>query len=217
MAEMGTARRLERRIEHMVDGLAGFVFGGALHPSEFGIHLLREADLAVTEGAAGATIPNAFILTVNSGQEVPDALARGLESLLEETAAERGWRLEGPARVTIEHSKDLARTEITCTATREPGARSPWGHLVRTSGPPVPLTDNRVLIGRSSDCDIVINDAEISRVHAILWRAGGRVWLDDLSSSNGTSIDGVTVAKATPLDEGAVISFGPVTFDYVAK
>ncbi|GBD85614.1 FHA domain-containing protein FhaB [bacterium BMS3Abin02] len=210
---MGTARNVERRIERLVDGLAGAMFGGPLHPSEFGIRLLREADLAIEQEPAGPAIPNRYVLTVHTAQTVPDALPRHLEHLLEETAMERGWRLNGPAGVLIEHSDQMARTEISCRSERAPGPRPPWGRLVPQSGAPYQLIYNRVLVGRSEDCDVSIADAEISRLHALIWREGGRIWINDLDSANGTSVDGGTITIPVSIDDGAVVSFGPATFD----
>jgi hypothetical protein len=198
----------------MVDGLAGLMFGGELHASEFGIHVLREADLAVEEGPTGPVIPNVYRLTVHTGQDVPGPLSRSLEALIEETAAERGWRLDGPATVTIDRSNRVPKTDIACTTEAIPGPRAPWAQLVPTQGPPVPITHNRARVGRSSECDVVIEHKEISRVHALIWREGGRAWIQDAGSANGTLVDGTPVTKPTEIDTGAVVSFGPVTFDF---
>jgi len=211
---VGTARNLERRIERLVDGLAGVMFGGPLHPSELGIRLLREADLGIEQEPAGPAVPSRYILTLHTAQQVPDALPRHLELLLEETAMERGWRLNGPASVVIEHSDQVAKTEISCRSERAPGPRPPWGRLVPQSGAPFPLMYNRVLVGRSVECDVSIADVGASRLHALIWREGARIWINDLNSANGTSVDGGAITKPTPIDDGAVVSFGPVTFDF---
>jgi predicted component of type VI protein secretion system len=43
------------------------------------------------------------------------------------------------------------------------------------------------IIGRSADCDLVIDHPSVSRQHAMLERAGnGRLYLKDLTSKNGT-------------------------------
>jgi hypothetical protein len=214
LAFVGTARRLERRIERILDGLAGLMFGGELHPSEFGIHVLREADLAATDGPAGPTIPNVYHLTVHTDQQAPEALERSLETLIEETAAERGWRLEGPATITIDHSNRVSRTDVSCTMENVPGPRSAWAHLMPAEGSRLPLAHNRETIGRATECDVRIEDAGISRFHALIWREGGRMWITDLGSSNGTSVDGVPVTKPTLITNGSVVAIGPATFDF---
>lgn len=67
---------------------------------------------------------------------------------------------------------------------------------------------NRVLIGRSSEADIVLPHDDISRRHAVLWRQDGQVWIRDLGSSNGTSLDGQPVGReALTVNPGAVLGF----------
>ncbi len=189
------------------------MFGGPLQPSELGIRLLREADLRIEDGMAGPSIPNQYVLTLHSDQQTPEVLPRHLEHLLEETAKERGWRLDGPATVAIAHSPDLSRTEIACSATRTPGPRLAWASLVPQTGAPYPLVYNRVLVGRSADCDVTVSHSEVSRVHALIWRETGRIWINDLASANGTSADGKPVTAPVGIEDGAVVSFGPITFD----
>lgn len=48
---------------------------------------------------------------------------------------------------------------------------------------------NVVTIGRSSKCDIIIQDNSVSRIHAKIWRSGSGYVYEDLSS-NGTSLNG---------------------------
>ena len=67
------------------------------------------------------------------------------------------------------------------------------------------------MIGRHSDSDVRIAREHVSRHHALLWKSGGRVLLDDLGSANGTRLDGMPVRDPVTVREGSVISFGPVT------
>lgn len=52
----------------------------------------------------------------------------------------------------------------------------------------VPIEKPRVVIGRS-DCDIVINDAELSRQHVLVAINGTSARIEDLGSTNGTYVD----------------------------
>ena len=47
------------------------------------------------------------------------------------------------------------------------------------------VTGSRVVLGRSSDCDIQIPDANVSRRHAEIVHEGDDHWLVDLGSTNG--------------------------------
>ncbi len=68
-----------------------------------------------------------------------------------------------------------------------------------------------VLIGRSRDCDVYVPDPKVSRRHAVLRQKGnghGPAWeLEDLGSSNGTSVNGERVTQAW-LQPGDLISIG---------
>ncbi len=60
--------------------------------------------------------------------------------------------------------------------------------LVLADGTVVPLPE-RVVLGRHPDCDVVLQDAQVSRRHAEVRLVSGRHMLLDLASSNGTWVD----------------------------
>lgn len=63
------------------------------------------------------------------------------------------------------------------------------------------LESESFTIGRHTDSDIVLDwDPAVSRSHARLSRAGGSWYVDDLSSENGTSVDGDWVGRAKLVD-----------------
>lgn len=53
----------------------------------------------------------------------------------------------------------------------------------------------RVLIGRIPACDILLADVEVSREHAMLVADAGQIILVDLTSRNGTFVDGEQVRR----------------------
>jgi hypothetical protein len=59
----------------------------------------------------------------------------------------------------------------------------------------VPLR-GRLTIGRDSDCDLVLDEAEMSRKHAMIENRGDVIFLRDLGSANGTFVNGVQVRDA---------------------
>jgi hypothetical protein len=63
------------------------------------------------------------------------------------------------------------------------------------------------VIGRSSACDVPLDDASASRRHAELRRRGGKAVLVDLDSTNGTLVNGRRVREA-PLRPGDRITIG---------
>lgn len=65
----------------------------------------------------------------------------------------------------------------------------------------------QLLIGRSSRCDLIMEDATASRCHAQLFYREGRWILVDLDSTNGTYINDQPVQRAELLP-GDVIALG---------
>jgi len=71
----------------------------------------------------------------------------------------------------------------------------------------------RVVLGRSRECDIQIEDANVSRRHAELRQEGTSFWIVDLDSTNGLEVNGKRVKRAK-LDPGDSFTIGSteVTF-----
>ena len=77
------------------------------------------------------------------------------------------------------------------------------------------VIDQRVtVIGRSSECDLRLDDANASRRHAEVRRIGDGYSLVDLGSTNGTEVNGQRIQE-TALMSGDVISVGTsrITFE----
>ncbi len=73
------------------------------------------------------------------------------------------------------------------------------------------LSEDENVIGRASDCHIMIKDESISRVHAQLVRTDeGRFLIQDLRSTNGTYKNGRRITSA-PLEEGERFRVGGTT------
>jgi hypothetical protein len=69
------------------------------------------------------------------------------------------------------------------------------------------VRQRRVVIGRSRDCDIQLNDANASRRHAELRQEGASYWIVDLGSTNGMEVNGKRVKRAK-LRDGDTITIG---------
>lgn len=66
-----------------------------------------------------------------------------------------------------------------------------------------------LLVGKHSECDVVLRDPMVSRRHAKLRMRDGGIAIEDLGSTNGTSVGGATTAGETPVPDGAEIAIGP--------
>jgi pSer/pThr/pTyr-binding forkhead associated (FHA) protein len=65
----------------------------------------------------------------------------------------------------------------------------------------------KVVLGRSKDSDVQVEDANVSRRHAELRREGPAWWLVDLGSTNGTELNGKRVQRSK-LRDGDTITLG---------
>lgn len=66
-------------------------------------------------------------------------------------------------------------------------------------------------IGRSSLNDIPINDELLSRHHCKIYFLGEDVWVSDLATLNGTSVNGELIKEDVKLSVGDTLSLGDVT------
>ena len=64
---------------------------------------------------------------------------------------------------------------------------------------------NTLVIGRNTDCDIVVPDRQVSRHHARLRLSPEGIFLEDLGSKNGTHHNGLATSDAVVLHDGDVI------------
>ena len=64
-----------------------------------------------------------------------------------------------------------------------------------------------IVVGRSQECDIRLNDPNVSRRHAELRQEGTSYWLVDLGSTNGTEVNGSRVRRAK-LESGDTVTIG---------
>lgn len=79
-----------------------------------------------------------------------------------------------------------------------------------------PLLESSITIGRSPDCDIVLDDVTVSRQHARLSVEAGVPYLEDLGSSNGTYQGNVRLkpGERVALASEALLEFGQVKATY---
>ncbi len=214
---MSLARSLERRIEHLVEGIGTKVFRGQLHPVEVAIRLVREAELSLTNTGVGPVAPNVFDVSLNPtdlGDDADQVVSR-LSQVIGEAAAERGWRLEGPPLVTLNAVPEVAGGAMAVQAAVRPGAMEPWAQLIDAHGRRrLPITRNRSLVGRSRRADIMLGDDTVSRSHALLWHDAGGTWVRDLASSNGTTLNGSPISDPTAVHDGDVVGFGTPRFSF---
>jgi len=80
-----------------------------------------------------------------------------------------------------------------------------------------PLPAKSLLIGRSEDADVVIDDESVSRHHAKIVRLPHDVFMvKDLGSKNGTFVNQLQI-EAHPLNEGDQIQVGDIALKFAVE
>ena len=85
----------------------------------------------------------------------------------------------------------------------EKGSKAPRGLHVDILGP--------VVIGRSPSSDIVISEPFVSATHARFTLQGPALVLEDLGSTNGTTVNGQPISDPVALNENDVVTVGDVS------
>jgi pSer/pThr/pTyr-binding forkhead associated (FHA) protein len=89
--------------------------------------------------------------------------------------------------------------------------------LVVTTGPlrgtTVPLGGSAVLIGRAPSCTLVLDDDYSSSRHARIYPEGGRWYVEDLGSTNGTYVGRERISGPTPITVGSQVKVGQSTLE----
>ena len=78
------------------------------------------------------------------------------------------------------------------------------------------LTDNEVIVGRGSTCEIQLPVYGISRVHARIAFENEEYYIEDLSSTNGTYVNNIRVKKCI-LRSHDVIELGGIKITFIEE
>jgi hypothetical protein len=170
-------------------------------------------DLHRRVGVRGLIAPNAFAVTlapadVSRFANFIDALSRELSDAAREHARIESYSFVGPVEVEIYESADLKVGRFVVTAevhqTEDGGFLA---ELVLPDGRRVAVGSDPLVIGRLPECQVVLQDSNVSRRHAELRRNGDGVILTDLGSTNGTRVNGTPVREQL-LASGDEVSVG---------
>ncbi|WP_028057354.1 FhaA domain-containing protein [Candidatus Solirubrobacter pratensis] len=114
------------------------------------------------------------------------------------------------------HTMVYSLSERVSEPLREPDPRRGSARLV-ANGRTIVAGPAGAVLGRSRDCDVVLDDPNVSRHHAEVRPSGGSWIVNDLGSTNGVKVNGRRLEPARPesLKPGDVIELGTssVTFD----
>jgi len=73
-----------------------------------------------------------------------------------------------------------------------------------------------VTVGRAPGCGVSLPDSTVSQLHARVFRRDGRLYIEDLGSTNGTWVNRVRVGAPVGLKRGDRVQVGSTVLE-VAK
>jgi hypothetical protein len=204
----------ERRLERMVEGTFARLFRSGLRPVEVGRKLVREMDNDRSIGVGGRTVvPNDFIVLLSQDDytnfaEIHDTLCRELADAAREHARDEGYRFMGPVTVHLAVGPKMRAGSFAIEAHLKEGIGGAGaGSLVLPNNERIPLTSHTLTIGRMPECDLTINDRNVSRRHAEIRPQGESFLVVDLGSTNGIRVNGIRVGQHE-LQDGDEITVG---------
>jgi hypothetical protein len=118
--------------------------------------------------------------------------------------------LHRPQRAMATISLDPASLQSLSQAPPEPEAGA--SHLIFPVKKVQATLPSMISVGRTANNDIVINDVQISKFHALFRVRGNDLEIEDAGSVNGTRVGTVQIAKGQPkvVRNGDRIGFGTV-------
>jgi predicted component of type VI protein secretion system len=137
----------------------------------------------------------------------------GIQARLVRPAADD---LEPPSQGAEGHTMVYSTSDRVAEQLAEPDPRRARARL-RVAGRVHPVSSGGATLGRSRDCDVILDDANVSRHHAEIRPSGGSWTVRDLGSTNGVKVNGRRVDPQRPqsLKRGDELEIGTshVTFE----
>jgi hypothetical protein len=226
--------RFETKLEQMISGVFARTFRSAVQPVEIASALNREVDnSAQILSRDRRLVPNDFHVELATSdhqrlEALGPQLTRELTEMLQEYAAQQSYVFTGPVTIALEGTEDLTtgrfRVRSKSISESRLAAGDPSSTQIRratatllVNGEPMPLMPPGFVVGRGNDADLRIDDPGVSRKHIEIrveeaQELGGepRISVHDLGSTNGVSVNGKRVERAT-LADGATIRIGNTT------
>ena len=216
---MSVLDRFEKSVEGAVNGVFAKFGSKDLKPVDLSSALEREIDkeaMPVTRDRTVAPNEYRFKLSTPDFNNIvewgAETLANELADNLTQYAKSQNYAFVGPVVVIFEEDLELSKGDYRLSSESEDCPMLEIGEHQYL------LTEEKTIIGRGSDCDIVIDDPGISRRHMEIdvTDNGNTVIARDLNSTNGMYVEGHHVEAATLLD-GNTITIGRTRILYWAS
>jgi len=108
-----------------------------------------------------------------------------------------------PAPIPIAAAEQAPRAAVAATGTLRLRVIEPPDLKGKTYDP-----GEEVTVGRAPGCGVSLQDTTVSQLHARVFRRDGRLYVEDLGSTNGTFVNRVPVSAPVPLNRGDRLQVG---------
>lgn len=228
---MGMLDNVERGIEKIVRGAFSTGSRSEVQPVEIASALRRELDNKSYAIGQGRTLaPNVFTARLSEAdyvhaQEWGAPLAEELCDVVIKHVNSQHYTLRGPVRVSFSRDTDLKAGVFAIDAATEkaealdPRAAAPrpavpsarptrYQPVLDIGGNRYSINADSVVLGRSADADIPLDDTGVSRRHLEIRRSGRTMSAVDLGSTNGSYLNGQRIQGGVELVDGSIITMG---------
>ncbi|WP_427134973.1 FhaA domain-containing protein [Pseudarthrobacter sp. S9] len=232
---MGLLDKVERGIEKAVRGVFSTGSRAQVEPVEIASRLRSEVDNKAITVAAGRTLaPNVFDVLLSDddfqrAQEWGTPLAEELCDVVINHVRSQGYTLQGPVRISFRRVEERRAGDFEITSrtaktsapsvpaqsgthanlpaapTRQPARFQP---VLDIDGQRYSLNAPSIVLGRSSEADILIDDTGVSRRHLEIRTGPGTAQAIDLGSTNGSYVNGHKIVGTSELTDGSTITMG---------
>lgn len=208
-------RKLEETLRVALEAPFAQLFPDKLHPLELAAALRQEMDRSRLLTPGGIYAANRYTVTIGQRdyQELETALPAVERELAEHLAgysASEGLATGPDIRVLVSAEPGLTRGRMALSSgfAERPAASLTIEGGIAGCGERYQLAE-RVILGRSADCDLSLDEAAVSRRHAEIFWQYVHYQIRDLDSANGTFVNGQPVNEI-PLANGDLVELGLV-------
>jgi len=217
---LGFIENFEHRLESFVNGAFSKAFKSQLQPVEISAAIKAKMDVsAAVMGKDRIIAPNEFRVSLSQMDLVRlnnlgDGLVTEITKQVNSHVKKQRYQLTDALNVSLTPSSNLAVGQIQVAASGSKAhqvANVTWVPAIDIAGKRYLLAKAKTTIGRDAVSDIQVNDSGLSRTHfAINWD-GSNATVEDMGSTNGTSVAGRNI-KLQEITADTVIKAGRTEF-----
>lgn len=197
-------KRIEQKLEKLVEGTFTRVFPSSVKPIELGKRVRRVLEDKKTIGVQGQIIiPNRYVISLSlkdleNIESIQESIQREISSSIRDHANDENYHFQGTLTVEIFSNSSLKTGSIEVDGLFEENKGGfPPGSLIDENGKRLIITEQKLSIGRDTKSTMQVVDVEVSRNHAEIRLLNTSFVLIDLQSTNGTFVNGQRVQEHT--------------------